>query len=345
LAASQERIHSLDALRGLAALAVAWYHFTNSGTFKDSGWLSASGAYGYLGVTAFFVISGTVIPYSLRAAGYSLRNFPVFLGKRLVRLDPPYLASIALLLALGYLSTLAPGYQGQPFHVNWTQVLLHLGYLNAFVDPVHGWLNVVFWTLAVEFQFYLLAGLLYPLAASPARLVRLGFFSLFCAPAFFFHTDTFIFTYAFVFALGFATFQYKAGVIGRREYLTLVCVFLAGAVLTVGPAKAVGAGVAVAAINFAELRARALLLLGTVSYSVYLLHVPVGGRAINLGGRFAGTAGGRLAVCLGALAVTLAASYVFYRLAERPSQLLSSKIKYRRPAEFDYLATPNPRPS
>jgi peptidoglycan/LPS O-acetylase OafA/YrhL len=343
--ASQNRIQSLDALRGVAALAVAWYHFTNSGTFADSGWLSASGAYDYLGVTAFFVISGTVIPYSLHRAGYTLGSFPTFLGKRLARLDPPYLVSIALILALAYLSSVAPGYRGQQFTINWPQVFLHLGYLNTFVDPAHGWLNVVYWTLAIEFQFYLLAGLLYPLAASESRAARMGFFALLCAPAFFFQTDSFVFHYGFIFSIGVATFQYKAGITRRREYLALCTLFALGALATVGPAKASAALLAALAINHLELRRRSLIFLGAISYSVYLLHVPVGSRVINLGSRFAGTTGGRFAVCLAALAVTLAASYVFYRLVERPSQLLSSKIKYRRLAEFDYLATPNPRPS
>ena len=35
-----------------------------------------------------------------------------------------------------------------------SQVLFHIGYLIPFTN--YGWLSIVFWTLAIEFQFYLL---------------------------------------------------------------------------------------------------------------------------------------------------------------------------------------------
>jgi peptidoglycan/LPS O-acetylase OafA/YrhL len=50
--------------------------------------------FGYLGVDVFFVISGFVIPYSLWGREYSLRQFPRYMIRRAVRLEPPYLASV-----------------------------------------------------------------------------------------------------------------------------------------------------------------------------------------------------------------------------------------------------------
>jgi peptidoglycan/LPS O-acetylase OafA/YrhL len=54
---SSERLHSIDALRGISALAVCLFHLgytfaLHSVLFKD----------GWVGVRAFFVISGFVIP-------------------------------------------------------------------------------------------------------------------------------------------------------------------------------------------------------------------------------------------------------------------------------------------
>lgn len=51
-----EKFHHLDALRGLASLAVCWFHLTLSEALPA--WLRLSGAYGWLGVEVFFVISG-----------------------------------------------------------------------------------------------------------------------------------------------------------------------------------------------------------------------------------------------------------------------------------------------
>ena len=52
----ESQIEIIGALRGLAALSVAWFHFTNGGDLLQSGWLKASGAYGWLGVELFFVV-------------------------------------------------------------------------------------------------------------------------------------------------------------------------------------------------------------------------------------------------------------------------------------------------
>ncbi|HEY0172641.1 MAG TPA: acyltransferase family protein, partial [Pyrinomonadaceae bacterium] len=126
------RVGTVDAMRGLASLAVCWFHLTNGNpNFLSDGLLKASGAHGWLGVEAFFVISGFVIPYSLYRTGYRLNDYPRFLYKRIVRLDPPYLLSIALILLVGYLATLAPGFNGVPFQPSAKQILLHLGYLNV----------------------------------------------------------------------------------------------------------------------------------------------------------------------------------------------------------------------
>lgn len=69
------KIAIVEVIRGLAALAVAWFHLT--GTYP-SGWVRASGSYGWLGVDAFFVISGFVVPYSIHRgfATYTVRDFP-----------------------------------------------------------------------------------------------------------------------------------------------------------------------------------------------------------------------------------------------------------------------------
>lgn len=102
----------IDSLRGLAAFAVMWFHFTQgNAAFLAAGWLKLARTYGYLGVDAFFAISGFVDPHSLVSGGYdvSLRNYVRFVAKRICRIDPPYLASVGVVIALGVASSYAPG--------------------------------------------------------------------------------------------------------------------------------------------------------------------------------------------------------------------------------------------
>ena len=123
-----DRLAVIDLLRGIAASAVAWFHFTRGNPrFLPEGALRSSGAYGWLGVEVFFVISGFIIPFALYKEGYQLRlHWKRFIAKRLIRLDPPYLACIVVAVALSYASAATPGFKGEPPDFTWTQAGLHL---------------------------------------------------------------------------------------------------------------------------------------------------------------------------------------------------------------------------
>jgi peptidoglycan/LPS O-acetylase OafA/YrhL len=55
-AMSTERLDSLDALRGLAALAVCWYHVVLGGKLLPAGWLARASSYGFLGVAGIDIL-------------------------------------------------------------------------------------------------------------------------------------------------------------------------------------------------------------------------------------------------------------------------------------------------
>jgi peptidoglycan/LPS O-acetylase OafA/YrhL len=73
---------------------------------------------------------------------------------------------------------------------------------------------------------------------------------------------------------------------------------------------------------------KVLVFLGFISYSLYLLHVPIGGRVINLAGRLPHTLPVELGAVTAAMAVSLIAAWLLYRLVERPSQRLSARLRY-----------------
>lgn len=323
------RLLTLDCLRGLAAFAVLWFHLTNGNTgFLPQGVLKSSGSYGWLGVEVFFVISGFILPYALQRAGYQSADFFRFVWKRILRLDPPYIVCIALILFLNFASTLAPGFRGQPFQFDLAQVLLHLGYLNAFFN--YEWVNVVFWTLAIEFQFYLLVALLFPLISHSSLAVRAGICAVLAAAAFLLPSEKLVFHYLFLFLIGILAFQIKAGLLCSAGMQAAGWALLAaGAWFTLGDIIAAVGTVTGLLIVHARLSAAWLLFLGQISYSVYLLHVPIGGRIINLGSRFAHGPVEQVIVLVMAVAASIGAAFIFHRWVELPAQRWSSTVRFR----------------
>ncbi|MDB6171236.1 MAG: putative acyltransferase [Chthoniobacteraceae bacterium] len=329
------RFSTLDALRGIAALSVCWFHLTSGNpAFLPDGFLKTSGLYGWLGVEMFFVMSGFIIPFALHRSRYSLSDYGIFLLKRVVRLDPPYLITILAIIILGFVSTKVPGFQGSQFEFSFAQVFLHFGYINVFFG--YPWLNPVFWTLAIELQYYLLVGLLFPILAHRSVPVRTSTFGCLACLAFLVSPVHLLFHWLFLFMLGMAAFQFRVGLHKRKQFILWIILLGFGSWAVNG---GVIAGIAIATalilglvdINFSA----PWLFFGNVSYSLYLLHVPVGGRVINLSLRFVHTMPGKLVVLVVALGVSTGAAWLLYRYVERPAQRWSSGIRYRnRPIEI-----------
>ncbi|MBM3798223.1 MAG: acyltransferase [Acidobacteria bacterium] len=323
------RLLTLDCLRGIAAFAVLWFHFTNGNAeFLPQGVLKSSGRYGWLGVEVFFVISGFILPYALQRAGYQSADFFRFVWKRILRLDPPYIVCIALVLVLNFASTLVPGFRGQPFQFDSVQILLHLGYLNALFG--YEWVNVVFWTLAIEFQFYLLVALLFPLISHSSLAVRAGVCLVLAMTAFLLPSEKLVFHYLFLFLIGIFAFQIKGGLLGSaRLQVAGWALLAAGAWFTLGDIIAIAGTMTGLLIVHARLNASWLLFLGQISYSLYLLHVPIGGRIINLGSRFAHGPMEQVLVLALAVTISIGAAFLFHRWVELPAQRWSSAVRFR----------------
>lgn len=342
-ASHPDRVAILDPLRGVAALSVMWFHFTNGGAlFADASFLSrafkASGHYGWAGVEMFFVISGFVLPYALDRGGYRLRDYGTFWLKRLLRLEPPYLASIALALALWALSSLSPAYRGAPFAFEMHRLLLHLGYLNHYFGAES--YNPVYWTLAIELQFYLSIALLFPLLASKRVFLRPAVPVALLVLAWIPNEGIFLFKYLPLFVLGILAYQFHARLLrGPVHGLLSALALLAAGFRTGLPAMLAGALAAASITIFATRNVapallerpwtKALAWAGTVSYSLYLVHVPVGGRIVNLGTRVAGQGATRVGVLLAAVSASLLAAWALHRYVERPSQRLSAARSFK----------------
>jgi peptidoglycan/LPS O-acetylase OafA/YrhL len=156
------RLRSIDALRGIAALGVVFYHAVEQGPK----WLPNNlfdypvralqfiSSFGYVGVFLFFVISGFCIHLQwakARATGVEPDiRFGQFWKRRLRRLYPPYLIALALFLLIAAIKS-----EVSFTHFFFYDIGMHVLMLHNLDPQTCYTINGVFWTLAVEEQLYL----------------------------------------------------------------------------------------------------------------------------------------------------------------------------------------------
>ncbi|WP_268797022.1 acyltransferase family protein [Pseudomonas huanghezhanensis] len=137
-----KRLDYLDALRGIAALLVVFTHFY--APLLGHVWvLDYLIDPGKLGVLWFFMISGVVIPFSLKPGPDGPSRFLI---SRFMRLYPAYWLSLLVFLVMLKISGSAlPA---------WPQVIANLSMVQAAMgfDDVIG----LYWTLFIEVVFYAL---------------------------------------------------------------------------------------------------------------------------------------------------------------------------------------------
>jgi peptidoglycan/LPS O-acetylase OafA/YrhL len=333
--AGSDRLEGVEILRGIAAFSVMWFHLTcgNAAFLQSGSLLKASGAYGYLGVQLFFVISGFIIPYSL-----SLRNYRIeteglgFLARRLVRIEPAYLVSAALMVVLQIISAVTPGTNAlmpdRDILRLMTILALHFAYLASWFNVP--WLSPVYWSLAIEFQYYIAMLFFAPLLISRRRASVYSFLIATVVLTLMVGDERTLFPYLPMFGLGFVRFLAIRRVLAGAELASWAFVFFGLCWFVRDSSQAVSAALAFCFLFLPLKRPVPMLsFLGVISYSLYLVHVPLGGRIINLASRLPHTIVVQLVALLCAVFISLLAAYCFWRLVERPSIKLSKSIGFR----------------
>jgi peptidoglycan/LPS O-acetylase OafA/YrhL len=148
--ANRDRLRYIDTLRAIAALLVVWLHSVQ--TLARVNPETGRNAYiatidridvGHVGVVVFFLISGFVIPFSIKRDAEAPAR--AFLVKRFFRIFPAYWLSVPL--AAGAIWWLwKQSFGGAELAWNFTLLQGALGYRNA---------EGVYWTLPVELVYYL----------------------------------------------------------------------------------------------------------------------------------------------------------------------------------------------
>lgn len=321
------RLEVLDSLRGLAAVWVALYHFTQNGDthqgFPADSPLKSAGTFGYLGVYVFFVISGFIIPWSLQRGGYQVSGYGRFLLKRLVRLHPLYLLSAVCLIIPWFF-----GYADEMASVGWANWWPHFFFLN---DLLHRpWLMEIYWTLALDFQYCLMAGLLLPLLIHRRSVVRWLTLTFFALLPLVLNEGRWVTGYTSYFAIGTATFWWFRRLVNLPGLLILLACCSAVAAHTQSSLNALVGLATALTIAFVPLRHAVLSWLGLVSYPFYLFHLVTGDAVNRLFSRISRDPLRDSAGVVLALAVSLATAWLLHRYVEIPSQRWSSSIKFRR---------------
>lgn len=320
---------------------------------------------GWVGVDFFFVLSGFLLSRPLLRGTAALPDwarYRVFAAKRLLRIAPPYYASFLFIYAVvGW--TGHPIYA-----MSFESFVVHVLYLHNFFPEHQFAVSGVAWTLAVELQFYLLLPLLvlpfrrFGPVASVGFLAAAFAFLLYAYDPADYERTRFL-TFQFPAFLGHFGFGIAAGQLhdaGRWPsfFRPDAAVVAAALLLIVIPAAIIGytdsfvapddpafhllvrpaAGLAFAIIILAALQPRSttgrilvlrpLLWAGEISYSLYLIHLAVGGAFFVLGWRWAFQYGLVPFMLLMATASLLLA-WGFYFVVERPSLAVKDRVAAR----------------
>jgi peptidoglycan/LPS O-acetylase OafA/YrhL len=358
-----ERVNSVDALRGVSAIGVAWFHVytQNGGALAGDAmphFFNTVSAWGRWGVQLFFVISGFVVAYTMlhRRDITSAGDIGRYFLRRSVRLDPTYWA--CLVIALATMPILFAVSRNELVHLfpNFAPSAACFLKNILYFLPIGGDLYMpVAWTLALEVHFYILfaaivvvvnrmeTGLAVSRASATlvlvaALLVVWVLTRLRLLPA----EDNWLTYHLASFILGILSACALRMV--RYSRLALALAFIIVSALFVrlrenDIAATVLTGLIVVLAVFAPriraaLRGSSILVkLGALSYCIYLLHQPIGGLTVGALQTFVSRSTGahQTAFVAIGIVVTVIFAAMIYRLVERPSIALSKIIQAHSP--------------
>ena len=312
------------------------------------------------GVTIFFVISGFVIAYSLRDVPMNRSNILRFALRRQIRLDPVYWVAIVVSLSMLLLEQIVGEHADPMFSP--LEVLINGLYLHE-ITGTREILSVA-WTLCIEIQFYLAFVLILWLCVGLKKLLPRLYGS--------YLPETVVMLAVSVAGMVF----WKVGAFQSAYFVPVFCYFTLGALVCWGvigkiPVQLVYVAIAAAAVTGLVAESRLMIVgsgtalmfsvlglrgklkttwnwtwiqfLGGISYSLYLIHKPIGTMLVMRAGyKLTGSSmASGIAWAVVAAAVSIFAAWVMYRLVERPSQRWAASIPkvYKQTPSTPHLET------
>lgn len=272
---TKSRNHTIDLLRFVSAAYVALFHI-NAPLQFDHTWYSNFCNKGYLGVPVFFIISG----YCIRLAHKHTKTPKEFIIRRLFRIFPPYWFSLVVVLGCILILKIVTGYNSVTILPKTPDAILATVFLyTAPLSQHYATISLVYWTLPYELFFYILIFL----TIMPAPKLRVVLPLVLSAIAifmpiqkegilfFFNELSTFMIGYALCIIIDRDLPLWQGGLLFILSAVG-VCIkhfdtgYLLACFIAIG---------AIFIDSQKPLKANVLSRLGDVSYSIYLLHVPV----------------------------------------------------------------------
>ncbi len=279
------RLVEVDALRGIAAMAVVLFHLTTrfGEVFPQQARPAVALPYGHLGVNLFFIVSGFVIFMTLEKT----RRPMDFVVSRFSRLYPVYWASVSLTFVITHWLGL-PG-----FLVSLQSAIGNLLMFHGLFRIPH--VDGVYWTLEVELLFY--CGMLALFWAGQLGRIHQALLALLLLRLIYFAFERFlgidlpwtifrllILKYIAWFALGICVYLWTSHP-ARGERLKVLLTSSA-AIATLAVVDSLGTGLLALVLGgfvflaasgrLAVLRTPVLVWLGAISYPLYLVHENIG---------------------------------------------------------------------
>jgi len=318
---------SVNMLRGIAALMVAIYHFTNYLTpngmlLPKDNIVVELGKFGAQGVFIFFVITGFVIPISLYKSNFKIQKMFKYLYKRWVRIEIPYILSVIFIIIVSLIFSVK---NKEVFNFDLLRFIYHIFYLVDFSG--YQWYNIIYWTLAIEFQFYIVIAVVFSLITSENNVIKFLSIILFAFSSIIITSNSLVFHYAPVFAQGIVLFLIKTDKIEVVWGSILIFIFSLLTIYTNGFAISFFSLFAIFVIAFLNINIKIFNKLGNVSYSLYLIHGLVGGNIIYFLYRYIDNYYLKLVLILFAILISLISAYIYWKIVENPSKKISKKIK------------------
>ncbi len=328
-------IASIQALRGVAALAVLLYHAAVTAG-HNAGYAAAPSNTGAAGVDLFFVISGFVLTLA-HYDDFGRAGKPVaFLRRRITRVVPMYWTVTTVLVALLFF---APGLFNQTTFSLRDTLASYLFIQSRISNGGIGVIHAAGWTLTFEAFFYLLffvalcLGRRWLLVGLPILLLA-GVATGFEQPALLVWSSSLSLEFVFGIWIGAAT---RAGWRLPAMHAAVLGLLAVGAIIVSGEGGLVAGhldpwrfliwGVPAAAIvaaavglEHAGLRTpRLLVALGASSYSLYLIHaltLPAVAKGWRLLGWHEAVPAGVFVATV--IALTVVVAHLFHLMVEAP---------------------------
>lgn len=320
----KSRLAILDVLRAIAALSVCLFHLNR----YDGSLLADCLHFGHYGVEIFFVVSGFIIPTALYWSKFQYRDSGNFLLRRWVRLYPVFFVAALAHLLFSHIGSPLLGFGGNSPDLTWARALANFTLSCEFVGQ--DWYQTIFWTLSIEAQYYLLMVVSFPLLTHENRWVQTGALLLWVVPPYFVGSGPSIFTWTAFFSMGILVFLKKQQLISSRAFwIYMVVAAYSHEASRNLISTCIGVGTALLILYSPQIKLKWMVKLGAISYSLYLLHILIGGAVLVHLKNVLDPMRYMVVSILLATAVAIAVSALFYKYLELPCHNLARSLKSR----------------